>query len=195
MRVHESQAYRKMNVTRERINHILELSFQTGFSLVSVAVACAILESISGLEPSSVIAEPGCLKLVTVSNFCPFTLISVLMPLVLFVIGLVFSALISMLYVVEALSRRSAHFASYSSSPPGVGSCGRNLKSHLVRTLSLNVLPLKSGVGQYIAIHATLTARNFFRAYFYPSGPFTCIFSKTSPIFFLCWLWLTPDPV
>ena len=68
-------------------------------------------------------------------------------------------------------------------------------KSHLVRTQSLNVLPLKSGVGQYIAIHATLTARNFFLAYFHPSGPFTCIFSKTSPNFFLCWLWLTPDPV
>ena len=71
----------------------------------------------------------------------------------------------------------------------------QKLKSHLVRAQSLNVLPLKSGVGQYIAIHATLTARNFFLAYFYPSGPFTCIFSKTSPNFFLCWLWLTPDPV
>ena len=31
------------------------------------------------------------------------------------------------------------------------------------------------------AMHATLTARNFFLANFYPSGPFTCIFSKTSP--------------
>ena len=40
-------------------------------------------------------------------------------------------------------------------------------------------------VGQYIAMHATLTARNFFLANFYPSGPFTCIFSKTSPEFFL----------
>ena len=40
------------------------------------------------------------------------------------------------------------------------------------------------GVGQYIAIHATLTAKDFFLAYFYPSGPFTCIFSKTSPDFF-----------
>ena len=27
-----------------------------------------------------------------------------------------------------------------------------------------NVLPLKPGVGQYIAIHATLTARDFFLA-------------------------------
>ena len=59
----------------------------------------------------------------------------------------------------------------------------QKLKSHLVRTQSLNVLPLKPGVGQYIAIHATLTARDFFLAYFYPSGPFTCIFSETSPDF------------
>ena len=79
-----------MDVTRELISRILELreillSFQTGFSLVNVAVACAILESISGLEPSSVIIEPRYLKLVTISSFCPFTLISVLMPVVLFV--------------------------------------------------------------------------------------------------------------
>ena len=41
MRVHGSQAYRKMDVTRECISRILELreillSFQTGFSLVSI---------------------------------------------------------------------------------------------------------------------------------------------------------------
>ena len=76
-----------MDVTRERISGILELreilvSIQTGFSLVNAAVACAILESISGLEPSSIITEPKYLKLVTVSSFCPFTLISVLMPCV-----------------------------------------------------------------------------------------------------------------
>ena len=64
----------------------------------------------------------------------------------------------------------------------------QKLKTHLVRTRSLNVLPFKPGVGQYIAIHATLTAREeLFLAYFYPSSPFTCIFSKTSPNFFLCW--------
>ena len=54
VRVHDSQTYKKMDVTRERISRILELreillSFQTGFSLVSAAVVCAILESISGL--------------------------------------------------------------------------------------------------------------------------------------------------
>ena len=58
-----------MDVTREHISHILELreillSFQTGFSLVNAAVVCAIVESISGLEPSSVITEPRYLKLV-----------------------------------------------------------------------------------------------------------------------------------
>ena len=63
----------------------------------------------------------------------------------------------------------------------------QKLKSHLVRTQSLNVLPFKPGAGQYIAIHATPTAREFFLAYFYPSNPFTGIFSKTSPNFFLRW--------
>ena len=61
----------------------------------------------------------------------------------------------------------------------------QKLKSHLVRTQSLNVLTLLPGVGQYIiAIRATLTDRDFFLAYFYPSSTFTCIFSKTSPDFF-----------
>ena len=101
MRVHDLQPYRKMDVTRELISCISELreillSFQTGFNLVNAAVVCAILESISGLELSSGITEARYLKLVTVSSFYPFILISVLMPLVLFVISLVFSALISM---------------------------------------------------------------------------------------------------
>ena len=59
----------------------------------------------------------------------------------------------------------------------------QKLMSHLLRTKSLKALPLKTGVGQYLTMHATLTARNFFLAYFYPSGPFIFIFSKTSPDF------------
>ena len=55
VRVLDSQAYRKMDVTREHISRILELSeillsIQIGFSLVNAAVVCAILESILGLE-------------------------------------------------------------------------------------------------------------------------------------------------
>ena len=70
VRVQDSQAYRKMDVTREHISCILELreillSFKTGFSLVTAAVVCAILESISVLEPSSVIHE-DCLKLLSI---------------------------------------------------------------------------------------------------------------------------------
>ena len=45
----------------------------------------------------------------------------------------------------------------------------QKLKSQLVRTQSLNVLPLKPGVGQNVAIHATLTARDFFRVYINPT--------------------------
>ena len=68
VRVHDSQAYRKLDVTRERISRILELreilvSIQTGLSLVNAAVVSAILESISGLESSPDSTEPRYLKL------------------------------------------------------------------------------------------------------------------------------------
>ena len=64
-------------MTRERISRILELreillSFQTACNLVSAAVVCVILDSISGMEPSSVITEPkvleacDCLKLLSI---------------------------------------------------------------------------------------------------------------------------------
>ena len=92
VRVHDSQAYGMMDVTRECISCIVELRENP----VSAAVVCAVLESISGLELSSDVTEPSHLKLVIVSSFCPFTFISLLMPLVLFVISSVFSALISM---------------------------------------------------------------------------------------------------
>ena len=68
VRVHDSQAYRKMDVTWECILELGEilLSFQTGFNFVNAAAVCAVLESISSLEPSSVMTEPRYLKLVTV---------------------------------------------------------------------------------------------------------------------------------
>ena len=70
VRVHDSQTYRKKDVTRERIGRILEvremlLSYQTGLNLVNAVVVRAILESISGLEPSSDTTELRYLKLVT----------------------------------------------------------------------------------------------------------------------------------
>ena len=58
---------------KERIGRILKLrelflSFEIGLNLDSVAVVSAILESISSLEPSLIITEHRCLKLVTVGT-------------------------------------------------------------------------------------------------------------------------------
>ena len=130
------------------------------------------------MEPSSDTTESRLLKLVTVSSFCPFTLISLLVPLVLFVINLLFSALLAMPWAL--LRRRSGKLRT------------QILKSHLVRTQSLNVLPLKPGVGQYIAIIATLTARDFFLScLFLHFRSIHLHFFQTSPDFSLCWLWPT----
>ena len=110
-----------MEMTRERISFTFDprdmlLSLQMGFSFVRAAVACAILERTSGLEPSSETTAPRYLKLVILPNFCPFTFISLWMPLALFVISLVFSALISILYLVQVLSRLSTRTSSSCSS-------------------------------------------------------------------------------
>ena len=80
-----------MEMTRERISFTFDprdmlLSLQMGFSFVRAAVACSILERTSGLEPSSETTAPRYLKHVTVPNFCPFTFISLWMPLALDVV-------------------------------------------------------------------------------------------------------------
>ena len=74
----------------------------------------------------------------------------------------------------------------------------QKLKSHLERTQSLNILLLKPGVGQYIAIHATLTATvpgisSLLISTFPVHSP--TFFLNLSRFSFLCWLWLTPVPV
>ena len=84
------------------------LSFHITLRFASAPVAWAILESISGLDHSSMTMAPRYLKLLTVSNFSPLTLMVLLMPLMLFFISLVFSALICMSYAVEVLSSRSS---------------------------------------------------------------------------------------
>ena len=94
VKVHDSQAYRKMDVTRGLISRILELteillSFQTGFNLVNASV---------------VVLSWNPRQCLTVSSFCPFTLIDVLMPPVLFVISLVFSALILVIVLPPMLT-------------------------------------------------------------------------------------------
>ena len=53
----------------------------------------------------------------------------------------------------------------------------------LRRTQSSKVLSLKPGVGRYIAIPVTPTARDFSLVNFYPCGSFTCIFRNLSWVF------------
>ena len=60
VRVHVTHAYRNTDMTSDCVSLILDqrvlfLSFHIGFSLVIAAVVWAILEMISGLDPSSVI--------------------------------------------------------------------------------------------------------------------------------------------
>ena len=123
-----------MDMTRERISFTFDprdmlLSLQMGFSFVRAAVDCAILETTSGFEPSSETTAPRYLKLVTVPDFCPFIFISLWMPLALFVINLVFSALISILYLVQVLSRFSTRASSScsSSASASISSANRRL--------------------------------------------------------------------
>ena len=111
--VQDSQAYRNMDITRERISPIFELSaiflsFQMVLRLASAAVAWAILARISGLDPSSAMIAPRYLNMLTQSSFSPLTLISVLKPLVLVVISFVFSALryhMSLFILYDVLKR------------------------------------------------------------------------------------------
>ena len=63
VRVQDSHAYRKTDMTNEGISLILELMvmfllLHIGLSLVSVVVVWAILERISGFDPSSVMIDP-----------------------------------------------------------------------------------------------------------------------------------------
>ena len=111
--VHVPNAYTNMEMTRECISRILELM---AFSLVTAAVVWAVLESTLGFDTSSDTIAPRYLKLRAVSSFLSMAM-SMLMPLVLFVIIWIFSALICVPYVVEASSRCFIKLTSSCSCP------------------------------------------------------------------------------
>ena len=96
----------------------------------------------------------------------------------------VFGAAFCVLYVPKERGSGFPLDSNISTRPRSEEPRTQNLKSHLMKTQSLKILPLKPGVGQCIAMHATLTAKDFFLANFYHSGPFTCISPSTSPKFF-----------
>ena len=109
------------------------------FSLAIVAVVCAVLDSNSGMEPWFMTTAPIHLKLLTSFNFSPLTLMSMLMPSVLLVISLDFSALISMLKAEEVLPWWSTRAASSFSFPfkPSMSSAKRKLVIVLSPMLTL----------------------------------------------------------
>ena len=116
VKVHDSQAYRNMEMSRERISFTFDprdmlLSLQMGFSFVRAAVTCAILERTSGLEPSSETTAPRYLKLVTVPNFCPFTFISLWIPLALYVIS--FYLLRTVLHLIPCAGFAETFYSSF----------------------------------------------------------------------------------
>ena len=118
------------------------LSFQIGFSFVRVAVACAIFMRTFGFEPFCETTAPRYLKLVTEPSFCPFTLVSLLVQLALFVIRLVFSALIFILYLVQIFSKLSTRASSslYSSARASMLSANRRLV-HVIFLLPVLTFP------------------------------------------------------
>ena len=91
------------------------LSHHIIFSLERAAVVWAILERISGFDPSLEMIAPRYLKFSTSSSLWPFILISLWKPFG-FVITFVLSGPISILYLVVVLSRRSIRTPASSSS-------------------------------------------------------------------------------
>ena len=113
------QKHTERNDRKKRISVTFDsrdmlLSLQIGFSF----------ERISRFEPWPETTAPTYLKLVMAPTFFPFTLLSLWMPMALFVISLVFSALISILYLVQVLLRLSirAFYSCSSLATPSMSS-------------------------------------------------------------------------
>ena len=86
------------------------------FSLVRTAVVWAILERISGFDPSLEMVAPRNLKFSTSSSLRPLNVISLWKPFGMFVITFVLSGPIYILYIVVVVARRSTRAPASSSS-------------------------------------------------------------------------------
>ena len=71
-----------------------------------------------------------------------------------------------------------------STNAPQCGAADIEIRVPSGENTELKGSPFKAWSRSVYSHHATLTARDFFLAYFYPSVPFTYIFSKTSPEYF-----------
>ena len=92
------------------------LSLHMIFSLERAAVVWAILERITGFDPSWEMDAPRYSEFSTASSFWPFILISLWKPFGLFVITFVLSGQMSILYLVVVVSRRPTRTPASSSS-------------------------------------------------------------------------------
>ena len=64
VRVHDSQAHRKVDVTRERVSRVLELRemvmpFQTGLNLVNAAVVWRVSQALNAWARLWLVRVPG----------------------------------------------------------------------------------------------------------------------------------------
>ena len=104
----------RISLTLEASEMFLSLHM---ISLERAAVVWAILERISGFDPSLEMIAPRYLKFSISSSLGPFILISLWKPFGLFVITFVFfSGTISILYLVVVVSRLSTRTPASSSS-------------------------------------------------------------------------------
>ena len=86
---------------------------------------------------------------------------------------------------------------SYTTTPytaPQWGAADAEIKVPSGENTKLKRSPFKAWC-RSVCSHTCYAYCQEFLPYFYPSGPFTCIFPKPLQMFFLYWLWLTPFPV
>ena len=122
------------------------------------SLVCAILGSISGLEPWSMPTAPRHSHCQPRPIFHRWRLMSMLIPFVMLVISLIFSALISMPNGAEGLSRRPNRKVSSSSFPakPSMSSTKRNL---VVVLLSMLTVPWRSSSASVIILSRKMLKR------------------------------------
>ena len=131
------------------------LSLQIGFSFVNAAVACAVLERTSGLEPSSETIALSTWSLYGI-QILPFYLNLLRMPLALSVISLVFSALIAILYIVQVLSKLSTRAFNFCSSSARTSVSPANSRLVIFLPPVLTLLPCSSRASDMIRLRKML---------------------------------------
>ena len=115
------------------------------FSLERAAIVWAILERIRGFDPSLEMIAPRYLNFSTSFTPWPFILISLWKPFGLFVITLVLSGPISILYLVVVVSRRSTRTQASSSASAFAGRPDSLVGKTVCLCLTISYIPIPQG--------------------------------------------------